>query len=152
MNGPVLEIRNVHKHFGDNRVLNGIDLEVGDGEVVVLIGGSGSGKSTLLRCLNLLEVVTDGEIVLDGEEITDPRIDADVVRRRIGVVFQAYNLFPHMTTLRNVALAPRVVGGLTKAEAEQRARELLARVCPIFGVTGHDRISWWCWERYGLRR
>jgi polar amino acid transport system ATP-binding protein len=124
----VLAVRNVHKHFGNNRVLNGIDLEVGDGEVVVLIGGSGSGKSTLLRCINLLEVVTDGEIVLDGEEITDPRVDADVVRRRIGVVFQAYNLFPHMSVLRNVALAPRVVGGLSKPEAEERARELLARV------------------------
>jgi polar amino acid transport system ATP-binding protein len=124
----VLAVRNVHKHFGNNRVLNGIDLEVGDGEVVVLIGGSGSGKSTLLRCINLLEVVTDGEIVLDGEEITDPRVDADVVRRRIGVVFQAYNLFPHMSALRNVALAPRVVGGLSKSEAEERARELLARV------------------------
>ncbi|HWC35691.1 MAG TPA: amino acid ABC transporter ATP-binding protein [Mycobacteriales bacterium] len=128
MNRPVLEIRGVHKHFGDNRVLNGIDLDVGDGEVVVLIGGSGSGKSTLLRCINLLEVVTDGEIRLDGEEITDPRIDADAVRRRIGVVFQAYNLFPHMTALRNVALAPRVVGGLSKAEADKRASELLARV------------------------
>jgi len=128
MRSPVLAVRNVHKHFGNNRVLNGIDLEVGDGEVVVLIGGSGSGKSTLLRCINLLEVVTDGEIVLDGEEITDPRVDADVVRRRIGVVFQAYNLFPHMSVLRNVALAPRVVGGLSKPEAEERARELLARV------------------------
>jgi polar amino acid transport system ATP-binding protein len=128
MTQPVLAVRGVHKHFGTNRVLNGIDLEAADGDVVVLIGGSGSGKSTLLRCINLLEVVTDGEIVLDTEEITDPRVDADVVRRRIGVVFQAYNLFPHMTVLRNVALAPRVVGGLSKAEAEQRARDLLARV------------------------
>jgi polar amino acid transport system ATP-binding protein len=128
MSGPVLEVRKVHKHFGANRVLNGIDLQVGDGEVVVLIGGSGSGKSTLLRCINLLEVVTDGEIVLDGEEITDPRVDTDMVRRRIGVVFQAYNLFPHMTALRNVALAPRVVGGLSRSSAEKRAQELLARV------------------------
>jgi polar amino acid transport system ATP-binding protein len=126
--GLVLEVRNVHKHFGDNRILNGVDLEVADGDVVVLIGGSGSGKSTLLRCINLLEVVTDGEIVLDGEEITDPRVDVDAVRRRIGVVFQSYNLFPHMTALRNVALAPRVVGGLSKADADSRARELLTRV------------------------
>jgi polar amino acid transport system ATP-binding protein len=128
MTRPVLEVRGVHKHFGDNRVLGGVDLEVYEGEVVVLIGGSGSGKSTLLRCINLLEVVTDGEIVLDGEEITDPRVDPDVVRRRIGVVFQSYNLFPHMTALRNVALAPRIVGKLGKSAAEQRARALLTRV------------------------
>jgi polar amino acid transport system ATP-binding protein len=125
---PVLQVRGVHKHFGDTRILNGVDVEVEDGNVVVLIGGSGSGKSTLLRCVNLLEVVTDGEILLDGEEITDPRADADAVRRRIGVVFQSYNLFPHLTALRNVALAPRVVGGLSKAAAEERAREVLARV------------------------
>jgi polar amino acid transport system ATP-binding protein len=125
---PLLEVRNVHKHFGDTRVLNGVDLEVDEGQVVVLIGGSGSGKSTLLRCVNLLEVVTDGEIVLDGEEITDPRVDVDVVRRRIGVVFQAYNLFPHMTALRNVAVAPRVIGKLSRADAKQRARALLERV------------------------
>ena len=124
----VLQVRGVHKHFGAVRVLNGIDLDVAEGEVVVLIGGSGSGKSTLLKCINLLEVVTDGEIILDGEEITDPRVDADAVRRRIGVVFQAYNLFPHMTALRNVALAPRVIGKQPKAVAEKRAHELLQRV------------------------
>jgi polar amino acid transport system ATP-binding protein len=124
----VLEVQGVHKHFGSNPVLNGVDLEVLVGQAVVLIGGSGSGKSTLLRCVNLLEVVTDGVIMLDGEEITDPRIDPDAVRRRIGVVFQAYNLFPHMTALQNVSLAPRVVGKLAKAEANDRARELLARV------------------------
>lgn len=128
MSGPVLDIRGVHKHFAATKVLNGVDLTVDEGQVVVLIGGSGSGKSTLLRCVNLLEVVTDGEILLDGEEITDPRADPDSVRRRIGVVFQSFNLFPHMTALRNVALAPRVVAGLPKAEAEERARELLARV------------------------
>jgi polar amino acid transport system ATP-binding protein len=125
---PVLDVHNVHKHFGDARILNGIDLEVRDGQAVVLIGGSGSGKSTLLRCINLLEVVTDGVITLDGDDITDPRIDPDTVRCRIGVVFQAYNLFPHMTALQNVSLAPRVVGKLGKAEANDRARELLARV------------------------
>jgi polar amino acid transport system ATP-binding protein len=125
---PVLEVRGVHKHFGETKVLNGIDLEVHDGQAVVLVGGSGSGKSTLLRCMNLLEVVTDGVITLDGEEITDPRADADAIRRRIGVVFQAYNLFPHMTALQNVMLAPRVVGKVAKTEAESRARELLARV------------------------
>jgi polar amino acid transport system ATP-binding protein len=125
---PVLTVRGVCKDFGDNPVLRGIDLDVHEGEAVVLIGGSGSGKSTLLRCLNLLEQVTDGVITLDGEDITDPRVDVDAVRRRIGVVFQAYNLFPHMTALRNVALAPRVVGGVPKQQADARARELLARV------------------------
>lgn len=128
MTAPVLEVQGVHKHFGATPVLNGIDLEIRDGQAVVLIGGSGSGKSTLLRCVNLLEVVTDGVITLDGEDITDPRVDHDAVRRRIGVVFQAYNLFPHMTALENVSLAPRVVGKLPKRDAIERARELLARV------------------------
>jgi polar amino acid transport system ATP-binding protein len=125
---PALTVRGLRKDFGDNQVLRGIDLDVYEGEAVVVIGGSGSGKSTLLRCLNLLEQATDGVITLDGEDITDPRVDADAVRRRIGVVFQAYNLFPHMSALRNVALAPRVVGGLPKQLAEARAHELLARV------------------------
>jgi polar amino acid transport system ATP-binding protein len=124
----VLKVQGVHKHFGETRVLNGIDIEVRDGQAVALIGGSGSGKSTLLRCVNLLEVVTDGVITLDGEEITDPRVKHDAVRRRIGVVFQAYNLFPHMTALENVSLAPRVVGKRAKRDAEKRARELLGRV------------------------
>jgi polar amino acid transport system ATP-binding protein len=128
VSAAVLSVNAVHKHFGETRVLNGIDLEVQDGQAVVLIGGSGSGKSTLLRCVNLLEVVTDGEITLDGEEITDPRVDADAIRRRIGVVFQSYNLFPHMTALQNVSLAPRIVGKLSKADARDRARELLVRV------------------------
>jgi polar amino acid transport system ATP-binding protein len=128
VSAPLLQVHNVHKHYGDARVLNGIDLEVDDGQAVVLIGGSGSGKSTLLRCVNLLEIVTDGVITLDGVDITDPSVDADAVRRRIGVVFQSYNLFPHMTALQNVSLAPRVVGKIPKQQAEDRARELLARV------------------------
>jgi polar amino acid transport system ATP-binding protein len=128
MTAPVLSIEGVRKDFGSTPVLRSIDIEVAEGKVVALIGGSGSGKSTLLRCINLLEVVTDGVIRLDGEDITDPRVDADQVRRRIGVVFQAYNLFPHMTALRNVSLAPRVVGKLGRTEAEARARELLRRV------------------------
>ncbi len=153
MTAPVLEVRNVHKHYGDARILNGIDLEVGDGQAVVLIGGSGSGKSTLLRCINLLEVVTDGEIVLEGDEITDPRVNVDAVRRRIGVVFQAFNLFPHMTALQNVALAPRVVGKRSKAEAEERGRELLARV----GLAEHadsypDRMSGGQQQRTAIAR
>ncbi len=126
--GPVLECRSVTKVFGDLPVLRGVDLRVAEAEVVVLIGSSGSGKSTLLRCVNLLEVVSDGVILFDGEDITDPRVDAVAVRRRIGTVFQAYNLFPHMTVLENVALAPRVVGRVAKAEARAAAMDLLARV------------------------
>jgi polar amino acid transport system ATP-binding protein len=128
MTAAVLVVDGVYKDFGTTPVLRGIDLEVDDGQAVALIGGSGSGKSTLLRCVNLLEQVTDGVITLDGEDITDPRANHDAVRRRIGVVFQAYNLFPHMTALQNVSLAPRVVGKRKKQEANERARELLARV------------------------
>jgi polar amino acid transport system ATP-binding protein len=125
---PVLEVRSVVKRFGNEEVLRGVDVTVGEHQVVVLIGASGSGKSTLLRCVNLLEVVDDGVILLDGEDVTDPRVDPDVVRRRIGVVFQSFNLFPHMTVLDNITLAPRVVHGTDAHEAEQRARALLERV------------------------
>jgi polar amino acid transport system ATP-binding protein len=124
----VLSCTGVTKVFGDQVVLDGVDLDVDEHEVVALIGASGSGKSTLLRCINLLEIVTDGVITLDGQDVTDPRANPDQVRRRIGVVFQAYNLFPHMSVLDNVALAPRVVHGMAKAEAEERARSLLRRV------------------------
>jgi polar amino acid transport system ATP-binding protein len=125
---PVLRCEGVVKRFGTHTVLRSVDLEVAEHQVVTLIGASGSGKSSLLRCINLLETVDDGVIRLDGEDITDPRIDADAVRRRIGVVFQAYNLFPHMTVLANVTLAPRLVGKVEKAEAEERAMVLLRRV------------------------
>jgi polar amino acid transport system ATP-binding protein len=125
---PVLDIRGVVKAFGDNVVLRGIDITVGEHQVVALIGGSGSGKSTLLRCTSLLEVVDDGQVLLDGEDITDPRIDADRVRRRMGVVFQAYNLFPHLSVLDNVTLAPTVVHGRSKADARKEALALLARI------------------------
>ena len=125
---PVLSCEGVVKRFGTHTVLRSIDLEVAEHQVVTLIGASGSGKSSLLRCINLLETVDDGVIRLDGEDITDPRVDADAVRRRIGVVFQAYNLFPHMTVLANVTLAPRLVGKADKAEAEERAMVLLRRV------------------------
>ncbi|MDW4909772.1 amino acid ABC transporter ATP-binding protein [Streptomyces sp. ADMS] len=118
----------VRKVFGDSVVLRDVDLEVAPHTVTALIGASGSGKSTLLRCANLLEEIDDGAIWLDGEEITDPRTDQDAVRRRIGVVFQAYNLFPHMTVLENITLAPRRVHGVGRAEAEQYARELLERL------------------------
>ena len=125
---PVLACEGVVKRFGKHTVLRSVDLTVGEHECVTLIGASGSGKSSLLRCINLLETVDDGVIRLDGEDITDPRVDADAVRRRIGVVFQAYNLFPHMTVLDNVTLAPRLVGGVARPEAEDKARALLARV------------------------
>ncbi|WP_202919731.1 amino acid ABC transporter ATP-binding protein [Streptomyces adustus] len=125
---PVLRMESVRKTFGDVVVLRDVDLEVAPHTVTALIGASGSGKSTLLRCANLLEDIDDGAIWLDGEEITDPRADQDAVRRRIGVVFQAYNLFPHMTVLANITLAPRRVHGVSRAEAEARARELLERL------------------------
>ena len=118
----------VRKSFNGTEVLMGIDLEVAQGEVVCLIGASGSGKSTLLRCLNLLEQVDDGDIWLGDVEITDPRIDVDAIRRRIGIVFQAYNLFPHKTVLDNIVLAPVKAGGRTRTEAAATAHELLARI------------------------
>jgi polar amino acid transport system ATP-binding protein len=112
---PKLALRNVVKRFGQNVVCNGIDLDVEDGEMVCLIGASGAGKSTLLRCINLLEPIEDGEILLDGEDISVPGLDPQTVRRRIGMVFQSYNLFPHMTALDNALLAPRRVKGATRA-------------------------------------
>ena len=125
---PVLDIRGVHKKFGNRPVLQGIDLAVEKHEVVVLIGASGSGKSTLLKTINLLEQVDDGQILLAGEDITDPRVNTDQVRGRIGVVFQHYNLFPHMNVLDNVTVAARKVHGWDKAKAEARGRELLSRI------------------------
>jgi polar amino acid transport system ATP-binding protein len=137
-----LRLENVHKSFGANEVLRGIDLELDDHEVVCLIGASGSGKSTLLRCVNLLEPLDAGRIFLGAEEITRRGADVNAVRRRIGIVFQAFNLFPHMTVLRNVTLAPRDVLKVSRAEAESRALELLAR----FGLADRageypDRLS-----------
>ncbi|MDT0465630.1 amino acid ABC transporter ATP-binding protein [Streptomyces gibsoniae] len=121
-------MESVRKTFGGSVVLRDVDLEVAPHSVTALIGASGSGKSTLLRCTNLLEDIDDGAIWLDGEEITDPRIDQDAVRRRIGVVFQAYNLFPHMTVLENITLAPRRVHGVNRTTAEEHARGLLDRL------------------------
>ncbi|GAA3120409.1 amino acid ABC transporter ATP-binding protein [Nonomuraea salmonea] len=121
----VLTIEGVWKNFHGHSVLRGIDLDVAPHEVVSLIGASGSGKSTLLRCVNLLETVDDGAIYLDGDEITDPRVNVDQVRKRLGIVFQAFNLFPHMTVLDNITLAPRRVHGVARAQAEEQAHELL---------------------------
>jgi len=123
-----LQIVDVVKSFGTTRVLNGISLDVGDSEVICLIGASGSGKSTLLRCINLLEPIDDGVIHLDGEDISEPGRDPDPIRRRIGMVFQSFNLFPHMTVVDNVTLAPRKVLGHDKAAARSAAVSLLERL------------------------
>jgi polar amino acid transport system ATP-binding protein len=137
-----LTLEGVRKSFGRHEVLRGIDLVVADHEVVCLIGASGSGKSTLLRCINLIEPIDSGRILVEGEEITARGVDVDRVRRKIGIVFQAYNLFPHMSVLRNVTLAPRRVLNLSRADAEARALDLLGR----FGLAGKegafpDRLS-----------
>jgi polar amino acid transport system ATP-binding protein len=137
-----LELHGVRKSFGRVEVLRGVDLTVEDHEVVCLIGASGSGKSTLLRCVNLVEPIDAGRIVVEGQDVTARRVDVNSVRRRIGIVFQAFNLFPHMSVLRNVTLGPRVVLGLSRTDAEGRARELLAR----FGLADKaadypDRLS-----------
>ena len=123
----LLALEGVRKSFGKNVVLQDIDLTVERGQCVVLIGASGSGKSTLLRCVNLLEVVDDGRITLDGDDITDPRIDADAVRARMGVVFQAYNLFPHLSVMDNITLAPIRVHGVPRGEAQDKAMAMLHR-------------------------
>ena len=139
---PALELRQVRKSFGDHDVLRGIDLTVAPHEVICLIGASGSGKSTLLRCVNLLEPVTSGSVWMSGTEITAPVVNPDLVRRRIGIVFQSYNLFPHMTVLRNITLGPVKALKMPRAEAEQLARDLLGR----FGLADRaadypDRLS-----------
>ena len=122
-----LELRGVVKRFGDNIVCNGIDLDIEEGQMVCLIGASGAGKSTLLRCINLLEPTEDGEIFLDGEDIAVPGLDPQTVRARIGMVFQSYNLFPHMTALENAMLAPRRVHGLTREEVQPEIEALFTR-------------------------
>jgi polar amino acid transport system ATP-binding protein len=139
---PALLLENVRKSFGDNEVLKGIDLTVEPHEVVCLIGASGSGKSTLLRCVNLVEPIDAGRVVVDGEEITAEGVDANRIRRRIGIVYQSYNLFPHMTVLRNITLAPREALKQNRTESEENARKLLDR----FGLLDReyeypDRLS-----------
>ena len=140
--GEALRLEDVHKSFGKLEVLRGIDLTVAEHEVICLIGASGSGKSTLLRCVNLLEPVDSGRIVVEGEEITARGVDVNAIRRQVGIVFQAFNLFPHMTVVRNVTLSPREVLGVDKATAEAEAIELLER----FGLADKrdeypDRLS-----------
>ena len=134
MSAPVIRMEGVTKAFGEREVLRGVDLEVEEHEAIALIGASGSGKSTLLRCVDLLEEIDDGDIFLDGEVITDPSVDPVQARRRLAMVFQAYNLFPHMTVLENVMLGPVRAQRVSGAEARERARELLAR----FGLGGRE--------------
>jgi putative glutamine transport system ATP-binding protein len=124
----MISFRDVHKYFGRLHVLRGIDLEVGEGEKVVVAGPSGSGKSTLIRCINRLEPIDRGEITVAGMRVSDPALDVNQLRRQIGMVFQQFNLFPHLTVLENVALAPIHVLGEPRAEAEAKARQLLERV------------------------
>ena len=127
MTTPALSIHGLRKSFGSNEVLRGIDLDVAEHEVIALIGASGSGKSTLLRCINLIEPIDAGRILIKGEEITARGVDVDLIRRRIGIVFQAFNLFPHMSVLDNVTLAPRKVLKRGQADAERDALGLLER-------------------------
>jgi polar amino acid transport system ATP-binding protein len=149
----LLEVTNLRKSYGEKVVLANIDLTVDPHDVICLIGSSGSGKSTLLRCLNLLEDVDDGVIEFEGREISDPRVDRRAVRSRMGMVFQAYNLFPHLTVLDNCTLAPRRVHGVPKGEAEQRARDLLTRFGLADQAQKHpDRMSGGQQQRAALVR
>ena len=139
---PAIQLEGIHKSYGRVPVLNGIDLTVGRHEVVGLIGPSGSGKSTLLRCVNLLETVQAGRVLVNGEDLTAPGVDADAIRQRIGIVFQSFNLFPHLSVLGNVTLAPVRVRGVSRAMADAAAHELLDR----FGLADKagdypDRLS-----------
>jgi polar amino acid transport system ATP-binding protein len=135
MNEPILRYQHLYKAFGDHVVLRNITLDVHEHQVVCLIGASGCGKSTMLRCTNLLEPITYGSITMQGEVITREDADVDAIRQRIGMVFQAFNLFPHMSVLKNITLGPRKVLGLSPGEAEERARSLLLR----FGLA--DKIN-----------
>lgn len=150
---PVLRITGVRKVFGGTEVLRGVDLEVFRGEVIAVIGASGSGKSTLLRCINLLEQLDDGQIWLSGDDISDPSVEADAVRARIGVVFQQFNLFPHLSVLSNITLASRHVFGVSKAAATARALELLERVGLADKASEYpDRLSGGQQQRLALVR
>ncbi|GAB3234039.1 amino acid ABC transporter ATP-binding protein [Glycomyces halotolerans] len=137
MNAPLVSIKNLHKRFGDHEVLRGIDLDIAEGEVVCVIGPSGSGKSTLLRCVNLLETPTAGTVLAAGHDMIGPDVDLDAARRDIGMVFQHFNLFSHLTILDNVAIAQRRVLGRSRADAEAEARHRLDEV----GVEGKEKAK-----------
>ncbi len=150
---PVLEVRGLVKRYGDATVLDRVDLAVGEHQVVTLIGSSGSGKSTLLRCVDLLEEIDDGQVLLDGLDVSDPRVDTAAAQRRMAIVFQAFNLFPHMTALQNIALAPRVVHRVPAEEADERAHELLRRVGLADRADAHpDRLSGGQQQRVAIAR
>ena len=153
MSAGLLRAENVRKSYGDKVVLRDIELVVEPHDVVCLIGSSGSGKSTLLRCLDLLEDIDDGSIWFEGEEISDPGVDARAVRRRMGVVFQSYNLFPHLSVLDNLILAPRKVHGVDRAAAEAKAHQLLASFGLAEKATEHpDRLSGGQQQRVAMAR
>ena len=124
----MINIKNLHKSFGDLEVIKGIDLEIKKGEIVTIVGPSGSGKSTVLRCMNLLEVPTKGQIIFEGTDITDKKVNIDEIRQRIGMVFQNFNLFPNMTVLDNITLAPMRLKKLSREDANKKAEILLERV------------------------
>jgi polar amino acid transport system ATP-binding protein len=150
---PPIQIRNLHKYFGELEVLRGIDFDVSFGEVVCLLGPSGSGKSTLLRCVNKLEEPTSGHIFIEGIDITDPETDVDAVRTRIGMVFQQFNLFPHLTVLRNLRIAQRKVLGRATDEATRIAEEMLERVGLSDKVNEHPaRLSGGQQQRVAIAR
>ena len=153
MNTPKLHLDGVVKRFGDRTVLRDLSLDVGRSEVICLIGASGSGKSTLLRCINLLEPIDDGTILLDGDDISEPGRDPDPIRRRIGMVFQSFNLFPHMTVKENIALAPRKVLGTGAAQARADAMELLERLTLADKADDYpDRLSGGQQQRAAIAR
>jgi len=153
MSIPRIEIRDLHKYFGELEVLRGIHTTVAKGEVVCIIGPSGSGKSTLLRCVNLLEEPTSGSILIDGDDIADPDADVDGLRTRIGMVFQQFNLFPHLTVLRNLRIAQRKVLGRSSEEATEVAREMLKRVGLSDKIDEHpSRLSGGQQQRVAIAR
>jgi polar amino acid transport system ATP-binding protein len=153
MSAPVLSVRGLRKEYGGRVVLDGIDLDVHAHDVVCLIGSSGSGKSTLLRCLDLLEEIDDGVIELEGREVSDPHVDPRDVRRSIGMVFQSYNLFPHLSVLANCTLSPVRVHGAARQEAEDRAKELLERFGLAEKADAHpDQLSGGQQQRVALVR
>ena len=150
---PKISFQEVRKSFGQRQVLNGINLEINQSEVIAFIGSSGSGKSTLLRCVNLLESIDDGAILLDGVDISEPGLNPDPIRKRIGMVFQSFNLFPHMTVLQNVSLAPHKVLGQSKKVSEGHARELIARLGLSDRADGYpDQLSGGQQQRVAIAR